>query len=122
MRAFCIQQWRLIALFVVAALWISAFPTWSDWVTKNPFDAVISLLPPGSVREGIEIRIPERYMIQLKFERDGIEFKQLKNLIGAMGVCLPNEECSKGVPVPIRWSLKDGETGTTTACFSCSRA
>lgn len=115
MHAFCIQQWRLIALLIVAALSIVAFPIWSDWVTKNPFDAVISLSPPGSVREGIEIRIPERYMVQLKFERDEIEFKQLKKLIGAMSVCLPNEECSKGVPVPIRWSLKNGETGTTTA-------
>lgn len=118
MRSFCMQQWRLIALLIVAALWIGVFPIWSDWVTKNPFDAVISLSPPDSVREGIEIRIPERYMVQLKFERDGIEFKQLKKLIGAMSVCLPNEECSKGVPVPIRWSLKNGETGATTASGS----
>lgn len=113
MRAFCIQQWRLIALLIAAGLWIVAFPVWSDWVTKSPLDMTISLSPPGPVRERIEIRIPERYMVQLKFERDGIDFKQLKKLIGAMGLCLPNEECSKGVPVPIRWSLKTSETETT---------
>lgn len=113
MRVFCMQQWRLIVLLVVAALWIVAFPLWSDWVTKNPLDAVISLSPPGSVRERIEIRIPERYMVHLKFERDGIEFTQLKKLIGAMAVCRTDEECSKGVPVPILWSLKNSETGAT---------
>lgn len=109
------QQWRLIVLLIVAALCIVVFPIWSDWVTKNPFDAVISLSPPGSLKEDIEIRIPERYMVQLKFERDGIEFEQLKKLIGAMGLCPTKEECSKGVPVPIRWSLKNRQTGATTS-------
>lgn len=115
MRAFCMQQWQLIVLLIVAVLCIVAFPVWGDWVTKNPFDAVISLSPPGLVREEIEIRIPEHYMVQLKFERDEIEFEQLKKLIGAMGVCLPKEECSKGEPVPIRWSLKNRETNETAS-------
>jgi hypothetical protein len=74
-------------------------------------NAPISLSPPGSIEEKIEIRVPERYILKFMFERDGVEFKQLKNLIGAMAVCLPSEECSKGVPVPIRWSLMSVETG-----------
>ena len=113
MRAFCLQQLRLIALLAIAILWIVAFPMWSSWVTKNPLDMAISLSPQGSIREAIEIRIPERYVVQFKFERNGTDFNQLKKLIGAMGLCQPNEECSKGVPIPVRWSLRNSETGAT---------
>lgn len=115
MCKFCIRQWRLIALLIVAAIWIIVFPVWSNWVTKSPLDAELSLFPPGSIREEIEIRIPERYRMELKFERDGTEFNQLKKVIGASNICLPGEECSTGVPVPVRWSLTNSESGAVVS-------
>ncbi len=111
MRMFFIQQWRLIALLCVTVVWIIVFPVCSDWVTKSPVDTKISLFPPSSIREEIEIRIPERYRMVLKFERDGIEFEHLKKVIGASNICLRGEECSKGVPVPVRWSLMSSDSG-----------
>ena len=111
MRKFCIQQWRLIVLLVLSALWIALFPIWRQWVSTNPLNTAISLSPPGAVEAIIDIVLPENYSLYLMFERKGIAFEQLKSSIGAMGVCKIGEQCSKGVLVPIRWSLKNVETG-----------
>jgi hypothetical protein len=112
MRRFCIQQWRLLALLMLSALWIAAFPIWSQWVSSNPLNpTTISLSPPGAVEGTIDVMLPENYSLHLMFERNGIGFEELKSSIGAMGVCKIGEQCSKGIPVPIRWSLKNAETG-----------
>lgn len=111
MRTFLIEQWRLVVALLASVMWISAFPIWRDWVTKEPLNVPISLSPAGSVEKIIQIRIPEKHIVQFEFERNGIDFAQLQRLIGAMAVCLPNEECSKGVPVPVRWTLTNSKTG-----------
>lgn len=101
-----------MALLVLSALWIVAFPIWSQWVSSNPLNpTTISLSPAGAVEETIDVVLPENYSLHLMFERDGIAFEQLKSSIGAMGLCKIGEQCSKGIPVRIRWSLKSIETG-----------
>lgn len=111
MRTFCLQQWRLIVLLVFLALWIGLFPIWSRWIASDPLNAAISLSPAGTVEEVIQIRIPERYSLDLIFNREGIPLQQLKDSIGESGLCEIEKPCSKGVPVPIRWSLKNMATG-----------
>lgn len=116
MRWFCIQQWRLIALLVLSATWIVAFPVWRQWVTSSPLNPTqISLSPPRAVEETIGVDLPESYSLHLMFERNGVAFEQLKSSIGAMGVCKIGEQCSKGIPVPVRWSLKNTKTGSIAA-------
>jgi hypothetical protein len=85
-------------------------------VSSNPLNPItISLSPPGAVEETIDVVLPENYSLHLMFERDGIAFEQLKSSIGAMGLCKIGEQCAKGIPVPIGWSLKDAETGAIAA-------
>jgi Domain of unknown function (DUF5625) len=91
------------------------FPLWSRWVISDPLNAIISLSPQGTVEKNIHIILPENYSLHLMFERKGIPFEQLKSSIGAMGVCKIGEQCSKGVPVPIRWSIRNIETGAISS-------
>jgi hypothetical protein len=111
MRTFCAQQWRVIAVLVLSIVWIAVFPIWSRWVSTDPLNSAISLLPPGAIEENIDVKLPEGYSLHLMFTRNGIPFERLRSTIGAMGVCKIGEQCPKGVPVPIRWSLKSIETG-----------
>jgi hypothetical protein len=115
MRTFFTQQWRLIALLALSAGWIALFPAWAQWVSTNPLNTAISLSPPGTVEEKIDVKLRESYSLHLMFERNGIPFERLRNTVGAMGACKVGEQCPKGVPVPIRWSLKRIETGNVAS-------
>jgi hypothetical protein len=107
------QQWKYLLIAIIAIAWIVIFPMWSNWVTEDPLDALISLNPAGKIEHAIDIRIPEKYELSLIFERAGQPFEKMKTLIGAMGLCKINEPCSKGIPVPIRWSLSDDKSGSS---------
>ena len=65
----------------------------------------MSFATASKVQTGIEVRVQETYSLHFLFSRDAVPFEELKSLIGAMGVCQTGEVCSKGVPVPIRWSI-----------------
>lgn len=65
----------------------------------------VSLATAGKVQAEVQVRVPETYSLHFLFERDGVPFEELKNSVGAMGVCKIGETCSKGVPVLIRWSI-----------------
>jgi Domain of unknown function (DUF5625) len=80
-----------------------------------PLDAPITLAPRGTIEQKIQIESKEKYELALVFARGGIPFEKLRELIGAMGLCKIGEACSKGVVVPIRWSLRHVETGEVAA-------
>lgn len=80
-----------------------------------PLDVPITLVPKGTVEQTIKIEGKEKYEVALVFSRDGIPYERLKELIGAMGLCKIGEACSKGIIVPIRWSLRRAETGEVAA-------
>lgn len=105
MLGFLRRQWILVCIAVLACGWLIAFPLWSQWVTAEPLRAPILLAPAGSVEANIQIRVAETHSLSFLFERDGIPFANLQAIIGAMGMCKVGEVCSKGVPVPISWSL-----------------
>lgn len=101
---------------ILALLWIIFFPIWSQWISESPLKPKnITLSPPSTIEENIEIRLPEEFEINLMFYREGIKFEKLKKYIGSMGLCATREECYKGIVVPIRWGLIDKKTGIVSA-------
>ncbi|MBB1073697.1 hypothetical protein HUU62_04640 [Rhodoferax sp. 4810] len=110
MADFFIKQWKALCLLFISAAWIGLLPVWSSWITENPLDEPISLDPPGQIIKEIETRIPENFDFDLVFSRQGQAFEEVKRLVGDMGVCVPPSRCSKGVAVPISWSLTSLET------------
>lgn len=110
MTDFVIKQWQALCLLLISAAWIGLLPIWSSWITENPLDEPISLEPPGQITKEIEIRIPENFDFDLVFSRQGQAFEDLKRLVGDMGVCVRPTACSKGVAVPMSWSLTSLET------------
>ncbi len=114
MGAFFTKNRQHIFLFAACCAWIVAFPIWEQQVTRDPLNTIISTFPQGKVEENISIPIPETYSLHFMFERNGIEVEQLKKTVGSMG-CLHAEDCSKGIPIPIRWSLKSIDSGTVVA-------
>lgn len=110
MLRFCTLQWRAISLLVIAALWIGIFPLWSRWITTSPLNASITLAPAGHIEQPIKIVIPERYALNLVFEREGVPFEKLDTLLGSMRPPKIGEKPPPGIPVPIRWSLTSLET------------
>jgi hypothetical protein len=95
------------------------FASWAYFGARathaNPIDSPITLAPKGAIEQTIQIDKKEKYEVALLFTRGGIPIEKLKELIGAMGVCKIGEACSKGVVVPIRWSLRKAEKGYVVA-------
>jgi hypothetical protein len=98
-------QWRLVALLLLSASWLGAFPVWRQWISADPLNTSISLAPAGKVETEIQVRVPETYSLHFLFERNGVSFDELKTSIGAMGICKIGYPCPKGVPVSVRWSI-----------------
>jgi hypothetical protein len=78
-------------------------------------DVPVSLAPNGAVEHRIKVDEQKEYKIALMFARDGIPADKLKELIGAMGACKIGAECSSGIVVPIRWTLRRADTGELAA-------
>lgn len=81
-------------------------------MTESPLNTAIDLAAPVKVEKRIKIVIPENYELNFVFERAGVSFEQLRTSIGSMGACRAGDPCPKGVPVPVRWSVHNVETGT----------
>jgi len=105
MKSFLRRHWPLPAALFLSLFWLVAFPLWSQWITVDPLKVPVSLATAGKMQVEVQVRVPEAYSLQFLFERDGVSFDELKNSIGAMGLCKVGETCSKGVAVPIRWSI-----------------
>lgn len=114
MRTFVSQQRQLIALFVGMAFWLLLFPVWVRWVSTKPLDAEITLAPRGAIAKEIRIVVPDRYELNLVFERAGIPFQQMKALLG--DAPYPDRKpIQLGVKVPVRWSVKNSSDGSAVA-------
>lgn len=98
------KNWKFLLMIFIAFTWMIIFPMWSEWVTKDPLDVPISLNPAGTIEHNIEIPVPEKYKIILVFEKADQFHEKLKTLIG-------DGPRSKGIPVPIKWSLSEGKCG-----------
>ncbi len=101
---FILRQWLVFLVLLLAVSWVLLFPAWADWVVKPPLDEPISLAPKGSIRKNIQIVIPENYQLDLVFDRHGVPFEEMKNLMGGWGY-KDGAPISSGVKVPLRWSL-----------------
>ena len=110
MMKFCTQEWRRILLLVIAALWIGIFPIWRDWVTADPLDIPISLMPAEKIEKSITLVLPECYELRLEFDRS-LPFKQIETLLGSMRHARKGEKLPRGVHVPIHWTLSTAEKG-----------
>ena len=110
MKTFITEQWKALALLAFSVLWIGVFPIWSNWLTKPPLDEPISLASAGSVTKVIEVRSLEPLELTFTFDRNGQSFEDMKRLIGDGGACVSPTPCTKGVNVPLSWSIKDVDT------------
>lgn len=105
MNSFFRRNWPYAAVLLLSSFWLIIFPIWSQWITVDPLNMPVSVATANKVQAEIQIRVPEMYSLHFLFEREGVPFEELKNSIGAMGVCKIGEACSKGVLVPIRWTI-----------------
>ena len=72
------------------------------YYSAEPLVEPISLNPEGKISKQIEIRMPQRYDLDLSFSREGHEFDKLKKLVGGV---LPEDRI--GIVIPLRWSLAE---------------
>lgn len=114
MSKFLQHQWKLVLSLAVSGLWWIIFPTWVDWVTTYPLDIPISLVSAVQVEADVLVRAPENHNLEFRFDRT-IAFDELSTSIGAMGLCKAVSQCSKGVPVLLRWSLTNQDSSKTYA-------
>lgn len=80
-----------------------------------PLDTPITLAPRGSVEQNIQIKSKVNYVVDIVFAKGSTPHEKLKELIGAMGICQIGEACSKGVAIPVRWTLRSTENGNIVA-------
>jgi hypothetical protein len=114
-RNFLTRQWRYVILLIVSVAWLTVFPVWSKWITRNPLDVAVSMSSPLPIEKTVKLVIRESYELNFAFERAGVTFEKLREVIGKMGLCRTNEVCSKGIVIPISWSLSEAETGAVIA-------
>ncbi|MBI4986198.1 MAG: hypothetical protein HZC24_12895 [Rhodocyclales bacterium] len=112
MRAFFVQQWKLLLLFVMLVLWLALFPRWARLITADPLNEAIMLLPKGEVHKEIQIPLAVAYELDLAFEQLGTTYEKLKLLLEGEG---GNAKAGGGIGVPIRWSLRQQAGGAVMA-------
>jgi len=105
MNSFLRRHWLQFAILLISSFWLAVFPIWRNWITVDPLNTPVSLAIAGKVHAEVQVRVPETYSLHFRFERDGVLFEELKKSVGAMGVCKLGEPCSKGISVPVRWSI-----------------
>ncbi|WP_424195763.1 DUF5625 family protein [Ampullimonas aquatilis] len=75
-------------------------------------DEIISIAKHGSIERQIKIVVPERYELVLVFERSGVQFEQLRQLLGDWAYNKDGTPIPSGVRIPVRWSLANAKDGT----------
>ena len=74
-----------------------------------PMSASVDLARRSSIEQSIDITRQKNYLIEFRFSRDGVQFEKLKELVGAMGLCQIGAICSRGIAIPVRWSLQSDD-------------
>jgi hypothetical protein len=115
MRALLFRHRKLFALFAVIALWLSLFPVWTQWVTANPLDETIMLVPRGKISKEVRVVVAEGYSLNLVFDTAVIPFEQREALLGDAAYEKDGKRIPSGVRVPIRWTLNETIEGSVAA-------
>jgi hypothetical protein len=102
------KHW-ITAVFVLAFA-TAAFELVSFAITPVSVDEPISLSPPGIVEKTISAPLPEIYDVSLAFSFDSQSREKVRRLVGEW-LSQDGRQLPSGVPVPIRWSVKDRQTG-----------
>ena len=117
---------RLLAALQTAAAWVAVpaltvaglqAAAWCSRRAAPPLDRPLSLAPRGSVAAPIRVRVRGTYELHLAFRRPDTtraQFRRVSTLVGE-AVSLNGGAPSTGIPIPIRWSLHDRDTGRLVA-------
>lgn len=100
----------IFALVTIWALWITVFPGWAQRVRADPLSQPVRLVAGTVVEEEVEILAPERYLLSLEVPVSAdVSAEELDSLIGVISDRL------SGVPVSVRWAVRDADTGVLVA-------
>ena len=105
------REWNLYVILTILIVHLIGFPIWSEHVTKIPLKEKINIDPAGSIETYINIPIPQRYELVLKFKREGHEFEHLKSLIGMWSYDKHKNVIPSGTRIPIFWEITNPNTG-----------
>jgi hypothetical protein len=95
------QNWQIYLGLILLCLHFVGHYIFVKYYSVQPFEGPIALNPAGKISNLIEIRMPQRYVMDLVFCREGHDLEKLNKLIGGVYI-----EERKGIIIPVKWSLK----------------
>lgn len=104
-----------LAILIVVVLARIGFDQWADGISAPPLDAPIAVSSGGGIDQRIRIRAPDRYGLELSFRADARGMDHLRGLLGDGGYDAQGKRIPSGVPIPVRWSLSEAESGKIVA-------
>lgn len=108
------NRFALVTLVVVVLARIG-FDQWADGISAPPLDAPIAVSSGGGVDQRIRIRAPDSYRLQLSMQADARGMDHLRELLGNGSYDAQGKRIPSGVPIPVRWSLSEADSGTIVA-------
>ena len=108
------NRFALVTLIVVVLARIG-FDHWADGISAPPLDAPIAVASSGSVDQRIRIRAPDSYRLELSLYADARGMDHLRGLLGEGGYDAQGKPVPSGVPIPVRWSLSEADSGKIVA-------
>lgn len=108
MNAFLARRKRLILAIAGLIGCIFIFEAWSRWITAEPLNAPIALLPAGKVDKELEIRRDCLHSLELAFSKKSHSRGEVGTLDHtSTPVSLGAGKDFDGVRIPVQWSLTD---------------
>lgn len=108
------NRFALVTLIVVVLARIG-FDQWADGISAPPLDAPIAVSSGGGLDQRIRIRAPDRYGLELSFRADARGMDHLRGLVGDGSYDAQHKRIPSGVPIPVRWSLSEADSGKIVA-------
>jgi hypothetical protein len=110
MSRFATRYKHWIVAFLALAVATVAFELVSFAIRPASVNKPISLSPPGTIQTRISVPLPESYDLSLAFSFDRQSREKVRDLVGEW-LYQNGRQLPSGVPVPIRWSFKERQTG-----------
>lgn len=90
-------------------------PVCGGLVEALPVTGSIDVSQPVRLERNLHIADQQVHRLVFRFARATHPFGELREIIGANGLCDKGAPCFSGLPVPVSWSLRDLESGALAA-------
>lgn len=90
-------------------------PVCGGLVEALPVTRSIDVSQPVRLERNLHIADRQMHRLVFRFARATHPFGELREIIGANGLCDKGAPCFSGLPVPVSWSLRDVESGALAA-------